>query len=212
MSFLWGHWYPCFGLLVTSALGFKARVDSLACFLACVLFLRFTSGATPANLLTASMAAEPLWPTYLQPSDVSTSIGGIEVGAMARTYGLGQGSNPWPTVLQHSALNHSTIPARLECHLNLHEKYCDDVWEISLWIVYSIDHVVTLIFLQNLTFLSAFLVDIHHTKQMETNIFYLFQQRWWGKVHSIINHTTQNYKILRRQIQRNHNCESLECE
>ena len=27
-SFLWGHWYPCFGLLVTSPLGFKARVGS----------------------------------------------------------------------------------------------------------------------------------------------------------------------------------------
>ena len=25
--FLWGHWYPCFGLLMMSALGFKARVD-----------------------------------------------------------------------------------------------------------------------------------------------------------------------------------------
>ena len=25
----WGHWYPCFGLLVTSHLGFKARVGSL---------------------------------------------------------------------------------------------------------------------------------------------------------------------------------------
>ena len=32
-SFLWGHWYPCFGLLVTAALGFKARMDSLACVL-----------------------------------------------------------------------------------------------------------------------------------------------------------------------------------
>ena len=109
MSFLWGHWYPCFGLLVTSALGFKARVDSLACFLACVLFRRFTSGATPANLLTASMAAEPLWPTYLQPS--STSIGGVEVGAAARTYGLGRGSNPRPTkpivkiLTKYSSLN-----------------------------------------------------------------------------------------------------------
>ena len=30
-SFLSGHWYPGFGLLVTSRLGFKARVDSLAC-------------------------------------------------------------------------------------------------------------------------------------------------------------------------------------
>ena len=28
-SFLWGHWYPCFGLLVISPLGFKARVGNL---------------------------------------------------------------------------------------------------------------------------------------------------------------------------------------
>ena len=28
-SFLWDHWYPCFGLMVTSPLGFKARVGSL---------------------------------------------------------------------------------------------------------------------------------------------------------------------------------------
>ena len=27
-SFLWGHWYPYLGLLVTSPLGFKARVGS----------------------------------------------------------------------------------------------------------------------------------------------------------------------------------------
>ena len=26
---IWGHWYPCFGLLVKSPLGFKARVGSL---------------------------------------------------------------------------------------------------------------------------------------------------------------------------------------
>ena len=32
-SFLWGHWYPCFGLLVMTALYFKARVDTLACVL-----------------------------------------------------------------------------------------------------------------------------------------------------------------------------------
>ena len=30
--FLWGHWYPCFGLLLTSALGLKARVDCLLFF------------------------------------------------------------------------------------------------------------------------------------------------------------------------------------
>ena len=28
----WGHWYPCFGLLVTSAMGFKARMDPLHAF------------------------------------------------------------------------------------------------------------------------------------------------------------------------------------
>ena len=28
MSFYWGHWYPCFGFLVMSPLGFKARVGS----------------------------------------------------------------------------------------------------------------------------------------------------------------------------------------
>ena len=39
-SFLWGHWYPCFGLLVTSPLGFKARVDpSHACFVTCVQWI-----------------------------------------------------------------------------------------------------------------------------------------------------------------------------
>ena len=34
-SFWWGHWYPCFGMLVTSALGFKARVD-ITCTLSCL--------------------------------------------------------------------------------------------------------------------------------------------------------------------------------
>ena len=57
-SFLLSHWYPCFGLLVTSAKGFKARVDfSLAHFLACALFLRLTSGATPADCIEVSTAA-----------------------------------------------------------------------------------------------------------------------------------------------------------
>ena len=31
-SLLWSYWYPCFGLQVTSSLGFKARVDSLLAF------------------------------------------------------------------------------------------------------------------------------------------------------------------------------------
>ena len=38
--FLWGHWYPYFGLLVIYTLGFKARVYlSLRCFLACVQWI-----------------------------------------------------------------------------------------------------------------------------------------------------------------------------
>ena len=28
MSFFRGNWYPCYGFLVTSAMGFKARVGS----------------------------------------------------------------------------------------------------------------------------------------------------------------------------------------
>ena len=63
MSFLWSHLYHCFELLVTSALDFKARVDSLTCVfhcLSCNRFLRFTSGATPADFLAVSMAAKPL--------------------------------------------------------------------------------------------------------------------------------------------------------
>ena len=40
-SFLWDQWYPCFGLLTMSAMGFKARVDL---WHACNGILRFTSG------------------------------------------------------------------------------------------------------------------------------------------------------------------------
>ena len=67
-SFLWGNWYPCFGLLVMFPLGFKARVGS--CIHACrgiyvTCSLRFTSTATAANLLVASMAVKQFSSTYL---------------------------------------------------------------------------------------------------------------------------------------------------
>ena len=64
-SFLWGHWYPSFTLLVTSTLGCKTRVDPLLVYPLPVWngVLRFTSGGTPADLLTASIAAESFWPT-----------------------------------------------------------------------------------------------------------------------------------------------------
>ena len=89
-SFLWGHWYLCFGLLVTSALGFKAKGGS-RCLCALSLehneILRFTSGATPADLLVASMAAESFSPTYFQ-----TSISGARDHDLEKkTYMYGNG-------------------------------------------------------------------------------------------------------------------------
>ena len=55
----WGHWYPCFGFLVTSPLGFNVRVGS-ASFTFCggkcnIHSPRSTSGATLADLLVASV-------------------------------------------------------------------------------------------------------------------------------------------------------------
>ena len=56
-----GPLIPLFGQFVTSALGFKAWVDFwLAPFLAFMLFLRFTSGATPADCIEVSMSASHL--------------------------------------------------------------------------------------------------------------------------------------------------------
>ena len=68
MSFFGGHWYPCFGFLVMSLLGFKVRVGS-ALFTFCrgkcnVHSPRSTSGATHANLLGAGSAAGH-FPTYI---------------------------------------------------------------------------------------------------------------------------------------------------
>ena len=63
-SFLWGHWYSCFGLLVKSALapGFQSQ-GGCPCLCAslplCNGILRFTSGAIPTDLLAANLAAEP---------------------------------------------------------------------------------------------------------------------------------------------------------
>ena len=69
-SFLWDHWYPCFRLLVMSPLGFKARVGSALFALGTGVHgtysLRFLSGATPADLLAASMVAKPISSTYLR--------------------------------------------------------------------------------------------------------------------------------------------------
>ena len=58
-----GHWYTCFGLLLTFALDIKERMDpSLACFVS--MILKFTSGMILANILMANIATEPFWCTY----------------------------------------------------------------------------------------------------------------------------------------------------
>ena len=55
-----GPLIPLFGTSGDICPGFQSQ-DGLACMLSCLhATLRFTSGATPADLLTASMAAEPL--------------------------------------------------------------------------------------------------------------------------------------------------------
>ena len=64
-SFLCHHWYPCVGPLVTSQLGFKARLGSLIPIgggIVIIHSLRLTSGVTPANFFAVSMAAEPSLP------------------------------------------------------------------------------------------------------------------------------------------------------
>ena len=100
-----GHCWPCFGPLVTSSLqiniayilwytgythltlyicpGFQSQVASLACMLCRDGFLRFTSGVTPANLLAASMAAEPFLSTYFFQALV-----GVELAQQCAIYRL----------------------------------------------------------------------------------------------------------------------------
>ena len=60
--FLWDLWYFSFGLLVTSVLGFQSQ-GRFPCLHdsppVSNRFLIFTSGATYADLLAASIAAEP---------------------------------------------------------------------------------------------------------------------------------------------------------
>ena len=50
----WDHWFPTFGLLLMSALGFKAKVHPITCVPCCL-----------RNLLVANMAAELFSSMYL---------------------------------------------------------------------------------------------------------------------------------------------------
>ena len=64
LGYFWGHWYPCFGLLVTSPLGFKAKVGSALFALGGgvrdIRPLRFTSAFLFTNI-SRSISCHFLW-------------------------------------------------------------------------------------------------------------------------------------------------------
>ena len=79
-SFLYDHWYPRFGLLMTSALGFKARVDSLTCML--------------CHLHTMDSLDSPLVPHLLTSWWVAcTWAASIHVLVLEHWWGLSPGSS-----------------------------------------------------------------------------------------------------------------------
>ena len=92
--FLWGHWYPCFGLQVMSPLGFKAKWAALFTFgrgVHVTHSLRFTSGATPANLLAAQLissgwAMPAGWKYYKLHSPFKISIASSLVRVMFASF------------------------------------------------------------------------------------------------------------------------------
>ena len=99
---LCGHWYHCFGLLVTSPLGFKARVGS-ALFefyggIHDIHSLRFTSDVTPLPVYNTSIAA-----SHLPHMHVSAEVGYQDL-------------NRWPPAWQYDSL--PTRPRR-PAHLYL---------------------------------------------------------------------------------------------
>ena len=61
MSLFWDHWYPCFGFLVTSPLGLKARVG----------FYLFASGATCADLFGSLQCSWSLPHMHVQRWDLA---------------------------------------------------------------------------------------------------------------------------------------------
>ena len=61
ISLFVGHWYTCFGLLMKSAMGFRAT-HLCALSPTCNRFLMLTSSVTLADLLVDSMAAQSFYP------------------------------------------------------------------------------------------------------------------------------------------------------
>ena len=56
--FLWGHWYPCFGILVMSAQDLNTRVDSPTCMLCCPCTMDCSDSPLVWHLLTS------WWPAW----------------------------------------------------------------------------------------------------------------------------------------------------
>ena len=77
-SFLWGHWYHSFGLLVTSAMGFKARVCSIVCMLHCLHAMNSSDSPLAQHLLTSW---QPAWqPSLLDPRTCVQALVGLQSG------------------------------------------------------------------------------------------------------------------------------------
>ena len=114
-SFLWDHWCPCFGPLVISALGFKARVDPF--LLTCVI-LRFTYCATPADCVEVSMAVKLFWSTYLQIMGPQALVGvqthdhtcHSTTFSTIRSLRLGL----WDNLGDHSGFCHNSVKSHLQ--------------------------------------------------------------------------------------------------
>ena len=94
-SVLWGHWYPCFGLLVMSVSGFNANVDSPVCILHCLDTTDSSDSTLVQHLLTS-------WQLAWRPSccDSLTCIhvlvglkSGIERAGMLHRHHLVQSFN-----------------------------------------------------------------------------------------------------------------------
>ena len=103
----WGHWYPCFGLLLDFwwyllwvSMPEWAALFTLGRGVPITHFLRFAFGATPADLLAASIAAEPSLPHTCETLETGS------YHAIAHSVRSGRRSTDW------------AIPARLLWYLS----------------------------------------------------------------------------------------------
>ena len=77
-SFLWGHRYPCFRLLVISALSFKVRLDCLACTLRHLCAMESSDSPLVQHLLISGW---PAWRrSHSHPPTCKQALVGLETG------------------------------------------------------------------------------------------------------------------------------------